>query len=129
MSGGTRFRPSRLSTTVRAWTLANQPYIMSAIGIRQSRYWQLSSWLLQMASEISRTLQAYRQALEESRGRYEALYTTRGQNALDFYQRYANQLVRPFARMFSDVAIRRRLHRQIERCFGTHTLDFVAIDG
>lgn len=82
-----------------------------------------------MASEISRTLRAYRLALEQSRGRYESLYTSRGQNALDFYTRYANQLVRPYGRTLADVANRRRLHRLIQRHFGTDTLDFVAIDG
>ncbi len=51
-----------------------------------------------MTSEISKTLRAYQRALDESRGRYESLYTARGQNAPDFYQRYAYRLVRYYAR-------------------------------
>ncbi len=82
-----------------------------------------------MTSQISRTLRAYREALQESRGRYESLYTSRGENALDFYQQYAHRLVHPYARTFSDTANRRRLHRHIQRLFGSDTLDFVAVDG
>jgi len=82
-----------------------------------------------MASEITKTLRAYRAALETSRGRYEELYSTRGENALAFYQQYANRMLRSFADVFTNVAGRRRLHRQIQRLFGTDTLDFVAVDG
>jgi hypothetical protein len=82
-----------------------------------------------MSSEISKTLRAYRQALEESRGRYEGLYTSRGKNAIVFYQKYVNRLVRQFAGLFQEASARRRLHREVRRLLGSEKLDFVAIDG
>ena len=95
-----------------------------------NRSFSVEYWLAKiMPSEISRTLRAYQQALEASRGRYELLYTSRGQNAQEFHERFAKQLICPYACKFSDVGVRRRLHRQIQRHFGTDTIDFVAIDG
>lgn len=82
-----------------------------------------------MSSEISRTLTAYRTALDQSRNRYESLYNERGSNALDFYQQFAHRLVRDFLAAFGSTPNCRRLHREIERLFGTAMLDFVAIDG
>lgn len=82
-----------------------------------------------MSSEISKTLTAYRSALDQSRARYEALYTSRGRNALEFYDQYAHRLIRRFREDFSDAGRRRRLHREIRRLFGTEAIDFVAIDG
>lgn len=82
-----------------------------------------------MPSEISRTLKAYQQALDSSRSRYEGLYTSRGQNALEFYRAYAHHLVRRYATIFRDPAVRRRLHRQLRRTVGTENIDFVAVDG
>lgn len=82
-----------------------------------------------MSSEISRTLTAYRTALDQSRNRYESLYHERGSNALDFYQRFGHRLVRGFSTVFGSAPECRRLHRQAERLFGTAMLDFVAIDG
>jgi hypothetical protein len=82
-----------------------------------------------MPSEISRTIKAYQLALDESRGRYERLYALRGNNALEFYQKYANRLVRQYAKLFQQTSYRRRVHRNIGRLVGTERLDFVAVDG
>ncbi len=68
-------------------------------------------------------------SLTASRERYESLYASRGENALEFYRRYASKMVRNYASLFSDASARRRLHRQITRFLGTETIDFVAIDG
>src|SRR5574341_770087 len=82
-----------------------------------------------MPSEISKILDAYQRTLRETKGRYETLYTSRGENAFQFYRDYADRLVRNFAPRLRDVAERRRLHREIRRALGTDTIDFVAIDG
>lgn len=82
-----------------------------------------------MGSEISKILTSYRKALDHSRGRYEALYQTRGLNAAEFYEKYANRLVRNYAASFLDLGTRRRIHRQIRRAVGSDCIDFVAIDG
>ncbi len=82
-----------------------------------------------MPSQISRTLTAYKNSLTASRERYESLYATRGENALEFYRQYASKMVRNYAGSFSDPSVRRRLHRQITRFLGAETIDFVAIDG
>lgn len=82
-----------------------------------------------MASEVSKILDAYQRTLRETKGKYEKLYTSRGENAIEFYEKYANRLVRNFASAFNDAATRRRLHREIRRALGTENIEFVAIDG
>lgn len=82
-----------------------------------------------MSSEISKTLTAYRHALNKSRNRYEDLYASRGLNALEFYDNYAHLLIRQYKDGFDNHGERRKLHREIRRLFGTDNLDFVAIDG
>lgn len=82
-----------------------------------------------MPSQISAILTAYKNSLTASRERYEGLYVTRGENALDFYRRYASKMVREYASTFEEPSVRRRLHRQIQRSLGSEVLDFVAIDG
>jgi len=72
---------------------------------------------------------AYQLALEESRVRYEKLNALRGSNALEFYENYANRLVRQYAGLFQKTSTRRLFHRNIERLIGAQSLDFVAIDG
>lgn len=81
-----------------------------------------------MPSEISRILRAYQGALNQSRDRYETLYSSRGASALDFYQQYGRRLIRSYEPRFTDPGTRRRLHREIGRLLGDR-IDFVAIDG
>ena len=82
-----------------------------------------------MPSEITKILDAYQRTLRETKGRYESLYSERGENAVQFYQNYANRLIRSYGPVFTDVGNRRRLHREIRKTLGSDTIDFVAIDG
>jgi hypothetical protein len=60
--------------------------------------------------------------------KFDDLYTSRARNASDFYQAFFHHLICPFQPHFTDPTSLRTLHRHIERFFGTHQLDFVAID-
>jgi hypothetical protein len=80
-------------------------------------------------SSISNIYSSYGEALDFSRNKFDTLYTSRARNASDFYQTFFHDLICPFQRHFTDPASLRTLHRHIERFFGTHQLDFVAIDG
>lgn len=82
-----------------------------------------------MRSQISQILAAYKTALTASRDKYEGEYSSRGENALEFYQKYASRLVRTYGEWFLDAGYRRRLHRQIADFVGSEIVDFVAIDG
>ena len=82
-----------------------------------------------MPSQISRTLTGYKNSLTASRAKYETLYVSRGENALEFYRKCASNLVRAYGASFQNPSVRRRLHRQIQRFIGSDIVDFVAIDG
>ena len=80
-------------------------------------------------STISGIYGSYRDALRFSRDKYTDLYNGRAENARDFYDVFLNRLTCGFSSNFTDPASRRVLHRYIERFFGGHEIDFVAIDG
>lgn len=79
-------------------------------------------------SIISAIYSSYQRALSASQGRYEKLYSERAVNAVDFYERFLQQLVVSYD-AFEDPTLRRRIHKDATDFFGRDTIQFVAIDG
>jgi len=80
-----------------------------------------------MTSEVSEILDGYKEALDESRDRYEEMYTERLENAEDFYNDFFHELVREYD--FDDAASRRSIKTSVEETFGSEDVRFAAIDG
>jgi len=80
-------------------------------------------------SEISKIMGAYKDALDNSQNRYEDLYHERAKNAIEFYNDFFKNLVKPYKTLVKDPAGRRKAMRLIERLFGTDEIKFAAVDG
>ena len=80
-------------------------------------------------SEISKILGAYKDALDNSQNRYEDLCHERAKNAIDFYNDFFKDLIKPYKTLVEDPAGRRHAMRLIERLFGTNEVEFAAVDG
>lgn len=80
-------------------------------------------------SEISKILGAYKDALDNSQSRYEDLCHDRAKNAIEFYNDFFKNLIRPYKISVEDPAGRRQNMRLIERFFGTTDIKFGAVDG
>lgn len=80
-------------------------------------------------SEISKIYSNYGDSLRFSQQKYNDLYSERAENAAQFQEAFFNKLMVSFTDRFDNSANRRRLHRRIDRFFGSTEIDFVAIDG
>ncbi len=82
-----------------------------------------------MSSEISRIIGAYKDALDVSQERYEALYRERAKSAISFYNDFFRNLVKKYSATVNDAAGRRQITRIFDKMFGTTDIRFAAIDG
>lgn len=82
-----------------------------------------------MPSDLTKTLSAYKKALDKSQGRYESMYETRAKNTKEFYESFFKNLIRPYNQKINDSSERRRIKRIIENLLGTTDIKFAAIDG
>jgi hypothetical protein len=80
-------------------------------------------------STLSRIFGNYRKALDDSRGRYESLYTERVKNAQSFYREFFNKLIKHYNPLYCNPGALHQIKRQILQFFETDQIDFVAIDG
>jgi hypothetical protein len=80
-------------------------------------------------STLSRIFGNYRKALDDSRGRYEDLYTERVKNAQIFYKDFFNKLIKQYKPLYCNPGALHQIKRQILQFFETDQIDFVAIDG
>jgi len=80
-------------------------------------------------SAISKILGAYKDALNTSQRRYEDFCHERAENAIQFYDAFFHQLIKPYKPLIQDPAGRRRAKRLIDRLFGKDQLRFAAVDG
>lgn len=80
-------------------------------------------------STISKIFNNYRRALDDSRGRYENLYTERVKNAQTFYKDFFNHLIKQYKPIYCNPGALHQIKRQILQFFETDQIDFVAIDG
>lgn len=80
-------------------------------------------------STISRIFSNYRKALDDSRERYEALYTERVRNAQIFYKDFFSKLIKQYKPLYCNPGALHQIKRQILQFFETDQIDFVAIDG
>jgi len=80
-------------------------------------------------STLSRIFGNYRRALDDSRRRYEDLYTERARNAQAFYRDFFNKLIKQYKPLYCNSGALHQIKRQILQFFETDQIDFVAIDG
>lgn len=80
-------------------------------------------------STLSKIFDNYRRALDDSRGRYEDLYTERVKNAQAFYRDFFNKLIKQYKPIYCNPGAIHQIKRQILQFFETDQIDFVAIDG
>jgi hypothetical protein len=80
-------------------------------------------------SQISKILGAYRDALRQSQERYEDLTHERAENAINFYNEFFKNLLKPYRIYVEDPAGRRQAKRLINRVFAKDELKFAAVDG
>lgn len=80
-------------------------------------------------SRISEIYRGYRDALRESQGRYEELYTARLNAARKFYRTWFHRLIIFYPERWQKQAHIEKIRRNVEAFFGRREIDFCAVDG
>lgn len=78
---------------------------------------------------MTKTLSAYKKALDTSQERYESMYEQRAENTKAFYGEFFHKLIKDYHQKLEDPAGRRQIKRLVEQFFATSEIRFAAIDG
>jgi len=80
-------------------------------------------------SIISRIFNTYKESLKKSLEYYENAYVSNAQNALQFYEKFLNQLLIDYGSIYSNFHMVNQIISKIEEYFQKREIPFVAIDG
>jgi hypothetical protein len=82
-----------------------------------------------MPAKLSDILMGYKNALDESRERFEYEYKKRFEAGSDFYETFFKSLIKSYHSLVNNPSDRRFLKKKIEQVFGADEVRFAAIDG